>query len=260
MSLIDKNQISAAFNRAALNYDHIAHFQQETCDMLAHFMSTSFLSIGTPRTVLDGGCGTGYGATLIQKKWPLARIVGCDLSVKMLNQAQKKKIRTVCADLEALPFPDQSFELVWSNLALQWCQTPAVYFELSRVLTKYGGLFFTTLAPGTLAELDLAFSGVDEYRHIRSFFTMDETAKALFDAGFQFIDLYEESHTLYFPDLRTLITSVRGVGANQVGSQRRSSLMGKNAWNLVQKRYEELRTEKGLPLTYRLIFCAAIKP
>ena len=46
----------------------------------------------------------------------------------------------VCADLSSLPFAAGSFDLVWSNLALQWVNdVPRVLAEWRRVL-KVGGL------------------------------------------------------------------------------------------------------------------------
>lgn len=58
--------------------------------------------------------------------------------------------RYVCGDMDALPFADASFDWVFSNLAIQWCQhLPHALSELYRV-TKPGGVVgFTTLA-GTL--------------------------------------------------------------------------------------------------------------
>ena len=53
--------------------------------------------------------------------------------------------------MNALPFAASAFDLVWSNLALQWVNDlPRAFAELRRVL-QVGGLFaFTTFGPDTL--------------------------------------------------------------------------------------------------------------
>jgi len=69
--------------------------------------------------VLDLACGTG-------RLWPelarhAAEIVGCDLAVPMLVEAEKKArlslggpLRLLAGDAERLPFPDDSFDVVVS--------------------------------------------------------------------------------------------------------------------------------------------------
>jgi malonyl-CoA O-methyltransferase len=208
-----------------------------------------------PDTALDGGCGTGYGAALLSRRWPQSRITGCDISPEMLRLARERNIDTVWADLEQLPFSDGAFDFVWSSLALQWCTTPDVYAELYRILAKDGSLLFATLGSGTLAELDFAFSAIDDHSHVRTFCTPEDTGMALEQAGFTDIRIECETRTIYFPDFRSFLTSVRGIGANQVGGERRRAMMGKNAWKLAQDRYETLRGADGmLPATYELVF------
>ncbi|NLC23591.1 MAG: malonyl-ACP O-methyltransferase BioC [Oxalobacter sp.] len=255
MPAIDKTRVGAAFDRAAPDYDGIARFQHTVCDSLMGLLPVFAPDMPSPGMVLDGGCGTGYGSALLSRRWPASRIAGCDLSLEMLRLARGKSIDTICADLEQLPFRDGAFDLVWSSLALQWCTTPDVYAEMYRILAKEGVLLFTTLGPGTLAELDFAFSAIDAHPHVRAFSTPEETRMALKQAGFTDIRIECETRRIYFPDFRAFLTSVRGIGANQVGGERRRALMGKNAWKLAEERYETLRGADGmLPATYEVVF------
>lgn len=255
MAKFDKARVGAAFDRAAQDYDGIARFQKTVCDSLIRLLPAFAPDIVPPKTLLDGGCGTGYGAGLISRLWPACQIIGCDLSLEMLHFAKGKQIDTVCADLESLPFPAASFDFVWSSLALQWCKTPDVYAELYRIMSDKGILLFATLGPGTLAELDFAFSAIDTHRHVRTFSSPEETGLALQKAGFSDVMIECETRTIFFPDFRSLLESVRGIGANQVGQERRQALMGKTAWKTAQLRYESLRGVDGmLPATYELIF------
>ena len=256
----DKNRISAAFDRAAHNYDQLAHFQHAVCDDLARFLCVAAPQLPEPASVLDGGCGTGYGSGLLKERWPRCHLTGCDLSIEMLKLAENRQIDIVLADLEQLPFRSSQFDFIWSSLALQWCKTPDVYIELYRTLKDDGILLFATLGPGTLIELDAAFSDVDAHRHVRPFSSPREIELALKKTGFKNVRILNETRTTRFEDFNSFLASVRGIGANQVGSDRRRSMMGKNTWEKAKERYESFRDSDGLlPATYELIFGFAVR-
>lgn len=246
---IDKSQVSAAFDRAASGYDAMATFQHEVCDRLA-----ATLPDLTPQRMLDGGCGTGYGASLLCQRWPGALLVGCDLAPAMLRQAGARGVAPVCGDLERLPFADGSFDLVWSSLALQWCQPALAYAELQRVLAPGGLLVFATLGPGTLHELESAFASIDSHRRVLPFAPTEQIEAALAGAGFTRFQVTSEPWVTRHTDFKALLATIRGIGANQIGGNRRQGMMGKSAWQTAQARYEALRDADGfLPATYRVV-------
>ena len=246
---IDKSQVSAAFDRAASGYDAMATFQHEVCDRLA-----TTLPEPMPQRILDGGCGTGYGASLLRQRWPGALLVGCDLAPAMLRQAEVRGVAPVCGDLERLPFADASFDLVWSSLALQWCQPALAYAELQRVLAPGGLLVFATLGPGTLHELESAFASIDSHRRVLPFAPTEQVEAALAGAGFARFQVTSEPWVTRHTDFKALLATIRGIGANQIGGNRRQGMMGKSAWQTAQARYEALRDADGLlPATYRVV-------
>lgn len=252
---IDKNQVGAAFDRAAGAYDAMATFQHEVCDRLA-----ATLPKVMPQRILDAGCGTGYGAHLLRQQWPDALVVGCDLAPAMSRKARARGIAAVCGDLEHLPFASASFNLVWSSLALQWCQPTPAFAELQRVLAPGGRLVFSTLAPGTLHELESAFAGIDTHRRVLPFAPKEQIEAALAGAGFEHVAIACEPWVTRHRDLKTLLATIRGIGANQIGGNRRQGMMGKDAWRAVQARYEALRGADGLlPATYRVLLGSAKK-
>ncbi|MEZ9417734.1 class I SAM-dependent methyltransferase, partial [Vibrio sp. 10N.286.49.E1] len=73
--------------------------------------------------VLDLGCGTGYFSEQMMKRG--AEVVCADLSIGMLKKAKQRCGKSVSlyqqADAEQLPFQDGCFDVVFSSLALQWC-------------------------------------------------------------------------------------------------------------------------------------------
>lgn len=256
MSTIDKNKVSAAFDRAAAGYDALATFQHRVCERLGELLSPQ----RAPTRILDGGCGTGYGAAMLHQRWPTAKLIGCDLAPEMVRQTRARHLNATVGDLENLPFADNAFDLAWSNLALQWCDTARAFAELHRVLTVHGTLACTTLTNGTLRELDAAFSGIDPHRHVLNFRTTEETKAAIAAAGFSDIRVLHETFVTRHPDFRSLLETIRGIGASQAGHDRRRTMMGKHAWQTAQARYEAMRDEGGmLPVTYEVLFVFASK-
>lgn len=260
---IDKRRVGAAFDRAASGYDAMARFQHAVCERLLAFTRerVAQAGMGAPTRILDGGCGTGYGAELLRQHWPHAMVVGCDLAPAMAAQARARGAATVCGDLERLPFADGSFDLVWSSLALQWCQPEVVYAELQRVLAPGGLLVLASLGPDTLHELVSAFEGIDAHTRVLPFVAAPQVASALTRAGLAPVGVASEHWVTHHADFKTLLASIRGIGANQIGGNQRPGMMGKTAWHTVQSRYGALRDSQGnWPATYEVVLAWAQKP
>lgn len=256
MSKIDKNKVRAAFNRAANSYDALADFQHRVCECLLERLPSNL----SPPSILDGGCGTGYGASLLQKRWPEADIIGCDLAPEMVRKTQARGITAVCGDLEHLPFDDAHFDLLWSSLALQWCDPVHAFTELHRTLKAKGVLACSTLTNGTLHELETAFAGIDNYRRVLDFQSVTQTKAALGAAGFVDVEVVQKTFVTRHANFRNMLETIRGIGAGQSGPDRRRTLMGKTAWQTVQSRFDAMRDENGmLPATYDVLFILARK-
>ena len=85
----------------------------------------------------------------------------------------------VPGDIERLPFADNSIDICFSNLAVQWCNAlPRALEEMHRVTRNGGLVIFSTLAEGSLNELAAAWMKVDGRRHVNKFLTPDKIAEA----------------------------------------------------------------------------------
>ena len=97
-----------------------------------------------PELVLDLGCGTGEMLKLILQKDPHKELCGIDLSEEMLAVAKSKlpeQVKLLLGDSEALPFPDNAFDVVYCNDSFHHYPAPQnVLREVNRVL-KPGGTF-----------------------------------------------------------------------------------------------------------------------
>lgn len=205
--------------------------------------------------MLDAGCGTGYGAKLLAERWPAAALVLADFAPAMLAGNADRGL-AVCADIEALPFQDATFELYWSSLAVQWCDLPRSFAEAARSLAPGGRLALSTLGPGTFAEIGAAFASVDPHRHVLDFLPPEAVHAACAAAGLRDIVVEREAVAIHYPDLKTLLRAIKAIGAQGVAN-RRPTLLGKSAWRRIEADYERHRSSAGLPATYDVIYCTA---
>ena len=252
----DKRRIRESFDRAANTYDGAALVQRRVCERLLEELTKQGPA---PLTLLDAGCGTGFGARLLRQHWPDARISGVDFAPAMLALARCESDDCCAADIEKLPFADASFDLWWSSLSIQWCTADDVFREAARVLKSGGRLAVSTLGPGTFSELRQAFAGIDPHRHTLHFSEAETIADALARAGFVNIDFLRETHTLHYPDLKSLLRAVKAIGAQNVGSGGRSGMMGRSAWQQLEEAYEQHRQSAGLQASYDVILAYATK-
>jgi malonyl-CoA O-methyltransferase len=88
--------------------------------------------------VLDAGCGKGRFSRVLAARYPSADLRGVDLSEAMLRHAPAV-MQTTAATLLDLPFPEASFDAVFSVEALEHALDPEVAVdELCRVLRPGG--------------------------------------------------------------------------------------------------------------------------
>ena len=107
--------------------------------------------------VLDAGCGSGRFLLDLKKRY--GNVTGGDFSIGLLKKAKKVGIGDVPlvqADVDKLPFKDESFDIVLSVRVIQHLrvneQQNAIN-EMSRVLKKGGRLIIMTYNALTLLSL-----------------------------------------------------------------------------------------------------------
>jgi malonyl-CoA O-methyltransferase len=266
---IDKKQVRRAFSRAARDYDTAAVLQREVCQRMLERLDYIKLD---PAKILDAGSGTGWGTRQLAQRYPAAQVVALDIALGMLNVAREQSSwwrklffgsqqSYLCADVEALPLANNSVEMVWSNLALQWCNDlPATFHELRRVLKTDGLLMFSTFGPDTLKELRSVFHGVDGHSHVNRFTDMHDLGDMLTHSGFAEPVMDMEIITLTYADVKSVMQDLRGIGAHNATAGRAQGMMGKAAWQHVLERYESYRRDGKLPATFEIVYGHAWKP
>jgi malonyl-CoA O-methyltransferase len=258
---VDKAQVRAAFDRSAPDYDKIAVLQHEVGRRLLERLALVRL---TPAVVLDIGAGTGRLSASLSRRHGAARVISCDLSLRMLQQARsrasllsrlRRRQAFVCADAEGLPFADASADFVVSNLVLQWCNDiDRALAEFRRVLRPGGLLMFTTFGPDTLRELRASWDGIDGRVHVNRFVDMHDLGDALLRVGLSEPVMDREDFTLTYPDVAALMRDLKALGAHNSTLGRPRGLTGRRRLARVTAAYERYRRDGRLPATYEVVY------
>jgi malonyl-CoA O-methyltransferase len=260
---ISKRKIRRAFDRAADSYDDAAVLQKEVCSRLLEKLEYIKLS---PQRILDAGVGTGEAVAPLMKRYKKSRLIALDLSERMLAKATAygsllRRPDLVCADIEQLPFREDSFELIFSSLTLQWCNDmQATVEDILRVLKPGGLLLFSTFGPDTLKELRACWSRIDDAVHVNEFSDMHDVGDALLQAGFADPVMEAEIITLNYESIDKLMADLRAIGANATAEGGRSGLTAPSVLTRLRQAYESYRVNQLLPASYEVVYGHAWKP
>ena len=140
------------FNKAAAKFDDNDPSVYNMCrkdypDVLEEVTNEPFSDL------LDAGCGTGAMLGMLKKDCPDKNYTGIDLSEKMIEAAKKKhfkEIKFIVGDCEALPFPNDSFDVVTCSMSFHHYPNPEKFFmSLRQVLRPGGRLILRDMASGS---------------------------------------------------------------------------------------------------------------
>jgi malonyl-CoA O-methyltransferase len=259
---VDRRQVRRSFSRAASSYDGAAVLQGEVRNRLLDRLDWVRLE---PRRILDLGAGTGQALPALAARFPAAELVALDLTPEMLQVAAGRPGHgsvLVCADAARLPFPDGSFDLVFSSLALHWSPVlDRVLGEVRRVLRHPGLFTFTTPGPDSYRELRAAWRAVDQGTHVLPFPEMRALGDGLVRAGLAEPVMDTETITLQYRDFRALIADLRATGTTNASTGRPRGLTGRGAWSRLTAAYEVERDPAGLlPATVEIVYGQAWCP
>lgn len=183
------------------------------------------------KTVVDLGCGTGKSIRPLAKQFRGAKIIGVDLSARMLDRCRARrywltKTSFLQADARELPLPDGSVDVVFCNLMLPWVDDlPAVAREVARVLRKDGLFAFATLGPDTFRALRRAWAEVDRYFHVPAFADMHDVGDWLSQSGLRDPVLDVDHLTVNYQDSDKLLRELTAAGARNTLRHRYPGLM-----------------------------------
>ncbi|MFL0797599.1 MAG: malonyl-ACP O-methyltransferase BioC [Cellvibrionaceae bacterium] len=249
---LNKKKVADSFSAAAKSYDGAADLQRRIVDKLQGSLSDVFEknTIKSPEVIVDLGTGTGYGLMGLSGLFPGAKIFGLDIAEGMLSHARENHGEVsgfFAGDAENLPLADNSVDLIFSSLSIQWCQHPQTLFaEIQRVLKPGGSFVVATLGPDSLSELKQAWAKVDSAVHVNRFLPF----KVLLDAAksTQLNGVRVESYmdVERFESPMELFRNLKHLGAHNVNAGRPKGLTGRGRIKALCDAYEQHRQDDGL--------------
>lgn len=112
-----------------------------------------------PNVVLDVGCGTGELLSKFSELWPETKLVGLDLSAKMIEVAQAKdyaqcESEFIEGSVYDLPIESETIDLLTSSISSHfYTDIEQALSEFYRVLKPNGTLVMANLTNGILGNL-----------------------------------------------------------------------------------------------------------
>lgn len=250
-ALPEKRAARRAFD-AASNFDRACFLHDEARARL--LTRLDFLRVD-PQLVVDLGCATGRGAKALARRYPSARVLALDSSLRMLRAAVQNTssaVTVVGAEAERLPLGAEQVDLVLASLVLPWCRPDAVFVEAARVLKDGGVLLFATFGPDTLKEIREAFGAVDESIHVHAAFDLHDLGDLALAAGLTEPVLDVDRLTVTYPGVPALVRDLRDTGAVNVAGGRRRGLTGARRWRRFERGLAVGATDR-LSVTVELI-------
>ncbi len=261
---LDKSAIKKSFNRAAKGYNSAAILQKEVLNRLLQRLQ---YIRHQPTSLVDIGCGTGQAVAGLQKTYPRCKIISLDLAYSMLRETRQqygllRKKRLVNSDMETMPFADNSFDLLFSNLALQWVNDlGGTLHEFARIGRSGGLLMFATLGPGTLKELRESWFEIDRNPHVHLFIDMHDIGDAMMAAGFSQPVVDAETIRLEYQEFGQIFKDLKDTGASNADINRNRGLTTAARFKRLEQCYRQLGYDAGkFIVSYEIVYGHAWLP
>ena len=172
------------------------------------------LSLEKNMKILDLGCGTGYlSALLADSVGPAGKVVAVDPNKSRLELAKKQYSRSNLVFLEAndVTFPEDEYDLVFSNYVLHWIENKNALFKRVYQNLKPGGQFAFVVSDQqpTIAEQmdDLMGPEMKQCVHWMSASEYNHLATAV---GFKVTYSVVQNKPVHFENIESLMQFYRG--------------------------------------------------
>ncbi|WP_086984544.1 malonyl-ACP O-methyltransferase BioC [Vibrio aphrogenes] len=249
-----KEGVAQAFSKAAKHYDQHARFQRQVGRVLLSHLPEDL----TGWRLVDLGCGTGYFTHALALRG--AEVLAIDISAAMLERCRARcaglSVQYLQADAEKLPDFITDVDVIFSNLALQWCEDiDDLIPKLLLKIKPQGVLLWSTLLEGSLNELKSAWQQVGStYQHINHFQPYQQIQQAIASLQAQQKFFEQQAITCWYSSALALMKDLKGIGATH-GAGRGQGLTTPQRLKQVEKAYQDIKAENNLlPATYQVGF------
>ncbi|HJR22355.1 MAG TPA: methyltransferase domain-containing protein [Dongiaceae bacterium] len=216
---------------------------------------------------LDLGARDGILARTLQGRGGIETLIQAETS--LVNAQRLQGGAALVADEELLPFKEQCFDAVLSNLALHWVNDLPGALAQIRSSLKPDGLFLAALfGTGTLQELrtalmeaELAETGGASPR-VSPFADLRDAAGLLQRAGFALPVADVDTVTVTYGDFFALLRDLRGMGETNILIDRLKHPTRRTVFARAAAIYQDRFTdaEGRLPATFQILFLTGWAP
>ncbi len=247
-----KQHIQNNFNKVAPNYLTNTNIQKITGLNIANLITKQNIKCDSDCRMLDLGSGPG---SLLHTNLTMSNMVLYDISIAMLKQGiNQQQNNRVVGDAITLPFADNSFDYVISNLMLQWViDKNLVFNELYRILKPQGKIILTVLVKPSLWQLQQVWQEIDGNSHTLNFITDDELKSLVFQNNLTITEITNTEHIMQFNSYNNIMKHFKNSGTS-ITKQHSKGLYTKNTINKVHELYNTKFGLNGcLPLSYHYL-------
>jgi len=261
LPLIDK-KIRQAFSDSAMQYEVLASLQKE----IGRELVAKIINRENCSHILDVGMGPGWLTHRLNNLFPESYVVGLDFAKGMVECAKSKyeDLDIVQADARILPFKENTFDVIISNLAYQWVKDLEAAFQCCHSLLKEGGVFcFTMFGRDTLKELffsmEKSFLEHSKAEELLDYRLVDkqEVMNLLKKAGYKEIRINCEYIKSHFSDMFALMKWLKDTGAN---INKNNVYIGKEFLLRTNEFYQKNYQDRfGIYATFEVIWVETLK-
>lgn len=262
-AVIDKNRVRQAFSRQAPVYEENAPLQKEVAEKLVSLISSQLTVHDSRFTALDIGMGTGFATKEFLSSFPTTKAFGCDIAWGMLAEAKKTMAILTEADVEYLPYKDNTFDLVFSSLAFQWTDLNSSLAEAARILKPRGNIFFATFGEKTLKELIDSYSsawhsmGIEGTPKTMKFESSQRVNTLMKATGFKDVEVKTDPIINSYRSPELLLRSLKAIGAGNPSKEfHPSRTLLQKTFRIYEERYG---IKEVIPATFEIVYARGVK-
>jgi malonyl-CoA O-methyltransferase len=250
---ITNQQIQHNFNKVATKYLSNTNIQRVTALAIEKTIYQLDFPLNANDLILDLGSGPG---TLLHTNMQNSSIL-YDISLSMLKESIQQNL-LVAGDASYLPFADNSFNYIVSNLMLQWVQNKnKVFTEISRILKPNGKLIMTMLTKPSLWQIEKVWQHIDSSPHILKFEDSSIFSELFSASNLQITRQVNAEYKMYFNSYLEIMQHFKATGTS-IPKPNNTGLYGRQIIQKVEDLYiSKFGEAAGLPLSYCYTILAA---
>ena len=264
-SLIDINSLIDSKNKSSKNWDKHNFLFNKVSNLLGEKLKelgSNYEKI----LLLSSDAGESLENII---KISFAKLIFASPYRKLLYKKtiQSNKILKIESYFEKLPFKNEKFDLIISNLYVNNIIDKRRHLRKLFELLKVDGLFICNFfGEKTMYELRDSLLSTDEklfngaFMRLPTNLRMVDISDLLGQVGFKELVSEKISYKIYYENIRKIFADLKGIGENKILSHRKKSLMTNNYLKTLNNEYKKkFSDENGLRLSCDVVSVSSWK-